>query len=137
MPTRVAINGFGRIGRSFVRSAYERGADIEIVAVNDVADPATLANLLVYDSVFGRFPAKVSLDGDTLAFDGNEIRLLSERDPNRLPWTELASTSSSSPLASSARGPTPRGISTPALARSSSRLRARARSPSTPMSCSA
>jgi glyceraldehyde 3-phosphate dehydrogenase len=89
MPTRVAINGFGRIGRSFVRSAYERGADIEIVAVNDVADPATLANLLVYDSVFGRFPAKVSLDGDMLAFDGNEIRLLSERDPDSLPWTEL------------------------------------------------
>jgi glyceraldehyde 3-phosphate dehydrogenase len=89
MPTRVAINGFGRIGRSFVRSAYERGADIEIVAVNDVADPTTLANLLVYDSVFGRFPAKVSVDGDMLAFDDNEIRLLSEREPDSLPWAEL------------------------------------------------
>jgi glyceraldehyde 3-phosphate dehydrogenase len=89
MPTRVAINGFGRIGRSFVRSAYERGADIEIVAVNDVADPATLTNLLVYDSVFGRFPAKVTLEDDTLVFDGSEIRLLSERDPDSLPWAEL------------------------------------------------
>ena len=89
MPTRVAINGFGRIGRSFVRSAYERGADLEIVAVNDVADPATLTNLLVYDSVFGRFPAKVIRDGDTIAFDGSEIRLLSERDPSALPWSEL------------------------------------------------
>jgi glyceraldehyde 3-phosphate dehydrogenase len=89
MPTRVAINGFGRIGRSFVRSAYERGADLEIVAVNDVADPAMLTNLLVYDSVFGRFPAKVTRDGDTIAFEGSEIRLLSERDPSALPWAEL------------------------------------------------
>ena len=54
MPTRVAINGFGRIGRSFVRSAYERGADLEIVAVNDIADPATLGHLFTYDSVYGR-----------------------------------------------------------------------------------
>jgi glyceraldehyde 3-phosphate dehydrogenase len=89
MPTRVAINGFGRIGRSLVRSAYERGADLEIVAVNDVADAESLKNLLVYDSVFGRFPAKVTRDGDTLAFDGSEIRLLSERDPSALPWAEL------------------------------------------------
>jgi glyceraldehyde 3-phosphate dehydrogenase len=70
MPTRVAINGFGRIGRSFVRSAYERGADLEIVAINDVADPATLAHLLAYDSVFGRFPASVTCDGEVLAVDG-------------------------------------------------------------------
>jgi glyceraldehyde 3-phosphate dehydrogenase len=89
MPTRVAINGFGRIGRSFVRSAYERGADIEIVAINDITDPVTLANLLKYDSVFGRFPATVTCDGDTIAFDGRELRVLSERDPADLPWTEL------------------------------------------------
>src|SRR6266545_686678 len=86
MPTRVAINGFGRIGRCFVRSAYERGADLEIVAVNDVADPASLTNLLAYDSVFGRFPAKVTGDGETIAFDGREIRVLAAHDPGDLPW---------------------------------------------------
>ena len=89
MPTRVAINGFGRIGRSVVRSAYERGADIEIVAVNDVADPATLSHLLAYDSVFGRFPAKVSCDGEVIAFDDREIRVLREHDPGDLPWADL------------------------------------------------
>jgi glyceraldehyde 3-phosphate dehydrogenase len=89
MPTRVAINGFGRIGRSFVRSAYERGADIEIVAVNDIADSQTFAHLLAYDSVFGRFPAPVTIAGDVLAFDGREIRVLGERDPSELPWAEL------------------------------------------------
>ena len=89
MPTRVAINGFGRIGRSFVRSAYERGADLEIVAVNDIADPATFAHLLAYDSVFGRFPASVTIDGDVLAFDGREIRILGEHDPGDLPWAQL------------------------------------------------
>jgi glyceraldehyde 3-phosphate dehydrogenase (phosphorylating) len=89
MPTRVAINGFGRIGRSFVRSAYETGADIEIVAVNDVADAATLRHLLAYDSVFGRFPAQVTLQEDVLAYDGHEIRVLAERDPGDLPWADL------------------------------------------------
>ncbi len=89
MPTRVAINGFGRIGRSFVRSAYEAGADIEIVAVNDVADAATLRHLLAYDSVFGRFPAQVTLEGDVLTYDGHEIRVLAERDPGDLPWADL------------------------------------------------
>ena len=59
MPTRVAINGFGRIGRGVVRAAFERGADLEIVAINDVADAATLAHLLARDSVYGRFPAEV------------------------------------------------------------------------------
>ena len=89
MPTRVAINGFGRIGRSFVRSAYERGADLEIVAVNDIADPATLAHLFTYDSVYGQFPAPVTCEGDTIAFDGREIRVLSERAPADLPWADL------------------------------------------------
>jgi glyceraldehyde 3-phosphate dehydrogenase len=90
MPTRVAINGFGRIGRSFVRSAYESGADIEIVAINDIADPATLRHLLAYDSVFGRFPTQVTLEGDALVYDGGEIRVLGERDPGDLPWRDLA-----------------------------------------------
>jgi glyceraldehyde 3-phosphate dehydrogenase len=89
MPTRVAINGFGRIGRSFVRSAYERGADLEIVAINDVADAATLRHLLAYDSVFGRFPAQVTLEGDVLTYDDREIRVLAERDPGDLPWADL------------------------------------------------
>jgi glyceraldehyde 3-phosphate dehydrogenase len=89
MPTRVAINGFGRIGRAVVRSAYERGADIEIVAVNDIADPATLAHLLAYDSVYGRFPTQVTCEDGVIAIDGREIRVLSERDPGDLPWDEL------------------------------------------------
>jgi glyceraldehyde 3-phosphate dehydrogenase len=89
MPTRVAINGFGRIGRSFVRSAYERGADLEIVAINDVADPATLAHLFTYDSVYGQFAPEVTCDGDVIAFDGREIRVLGERVPGDLPWADL------------------------------------------------
>ncbi len=89
MPTRVAINGFGRIGRCVVRSAFEHGADIEIVAVNDVADPAVLAHLLAYDSVFGRFPANVSYADGVIRIDDHEIRALSEREPGSLPWREL------------------------------------------------
>jgi glyceraldehyde 3-phosphate dehydrogenase len=89
MPTRVAINGFGRIGRSVLRSAHERGADLEIVAVNDVADPAMLAQLLAYDSVFGRFPADVSRDGQVISVDGREIRVLSAGEPGGLPWADL------------------------------------------------
>jgi glyceraldehyde 3-phosphate dehydrogenase len=89
MPTRVAINGFGRIGRCVVRSAFEHGADVEIVAVNDVADPAVLAHLLAFDSVFGRFPATVSYADGIIRVDDHEIRALSERDPGSLPWQEL------------------------------------------------
>ena len=89
MPTRVAINGFGRIGRSVVRSAHERQADIEIVAVNDVADPAVLAHLLARDSVYGPFPAEIGRDGDDLRIDDHAIRVLGERDPADLPWAEL------------------------------------------------
>jgi glyceraldehyde 3-phosphate dehydrogenase len=89
MSTRVAINGFGRIGRGAVRSAHESGADIEIVAVNDVAEPAALAQLLARDSVYGRFPAEVACEGDALSVDGHEIRVLSERDPGDLPWAKL------------------------------------------------
>jgi glyceraldehyde 3-phosphate dehydrogenase len=89
MPTRVAINGFGRIGRAVMRSAIERDADIDIVAVNDVADAATLAQLLVLDSVYGRFPRTVSVEGDSLVVDGRRVRVLAERDPATLPWSEL------------------------------------------------
>src|SRR5262245_66107831 len=80
MPTRVAVNGFGRIGRSLLRAAYERGADLEIVAINDVADPATLTQLLAFDSVLGRFPTKVTRVDDVIAYDGREVRVLGARD---------------------------------------------------------
>jgi glyceraldehyde 3-phosphate dehydrogenase len=89
MPIPVAINGFGRIGRAVMRSAIEREADIEIVAVNDVADAATLAHLLKLDSVYGRFSRPVSVQGDRLVVDGRRVHVLSEREPADLPWREL------------------------------------------------
>ena len=89
MSTRVAINGFGRIGRCVLRAAHERGADLEIVAVNDVADPATLAHLLAHDSTYGRFGADVRVDGTSLLIDDREIRVLAEPSPGDLPWSDL------------------------------------------------
>ncbi|HEX6026983.1 MAG TPA: type I glyceraldehyde-3-phosphate dehydrogenase [Solirubrobacter sp.] len=86
MPTRVAINGFGRIGRGVVRAAYERQADIQIVAVNDVADVDTLAHLLAFDSVYGRFPAKVSVRDGFIVVDDHSIIATAHRDPAELPW---------------------------------------------------
>jgi glyceraldehyde 3-phosphate dehydrogenase len=89
MPTRVAINGFGRIGRAVLRSAIERDADLDIVAVNDVADADTLAHLLTLDSVYGRFGHPVrALDG-ALEVRGRRIQVLTGRDPRELPWEEL------------------------------------------------
>ena len=89
MPVRVGINGFGRIGRGVFRAAKQSGADIEWVAVNDLMDPATMAHLLRYDSLFGRYPGVVEVDGDTLVVDGQAIKVLAERDPAALPWGEL------------------------------------------------
>jgi glyceraldehyde 3-phosphate dehydrogenase len=89
MPTRIAINGFGRIGRGVVRAAYEAGADVEIVAVNDIADTATLAHLLAYDSVYGRFPAVVRADDGFIDVGDHRIIALAETDPAKLPWAEL------------------------------------------------
>jgi glyceraldehyde 3-phosphate dehydrogenase len=89
MPVRVGINGFGRIGRNVFRAAHESGADVEIVAVNDITDNETLAHLLKYDSVFGRFPASVEAGDDVLRVDGREVRALAERDPGALPWGDL------------------------------------------------
>jgi glyceraldehyde 3-phosphate dehydrogenase len=89
MPVRVGINGFGRIGRGVFRAARQSGADIEWVAVNDLMDPATMAHLLRYDSLFGRYPGTVEVDGDTLVVDGQAIKVLAERDPAALPWGEL------------------------------------------------
>jgi glyceraldehyde 3-phosphate dehydrogenase len=86
---RVGINGFGRIGRNLFRAAYEAGSDLEFVAVNDITDAATLAHLLKYDSILGRFPGQVEARDGGLAVDGNEIRVLAERDPASLPWEDL------------------------------------------------
>jgi glyceraldehyde 3-phosphate dehydrogenase len=89
MRTRVAINGFGRIGRAVLRSAIEREADIDIVAVNDIADAATLAQLLTLDSVYGRFGHPVTTDGPFLIVGERRIHVLAERDPAVLPWAQL------------------------------------------------
>ena len=89
MAVRVAINGFGRVGRCFLRAAHERGADIEVVAVNDLVDAHTLAHLLQYDSVFGRFPAKVVAAGDGIDIGDHRVRTFAETEPQTLPWREL------------------------------------------------
>jgi glyceraldehyde 3-phosphate dehydrogenase len=89
MAVRVGINGFGRIGRNVFRAAYERGADIEWLAVNDLVDPKTIAHLLKYDSNYGPFPGEVSATDSGLIVDGREIRVLGERDPAALPWGDL------------------------------------------------
>ncbi len=89
MAVRVAINGFGRIGRNVFRAAYERGADIEWLAVNDLVDPETIAHLLKYDSNYGPFPGEVRATAAGFSVDGKEIRVLAERDPADLPWSEL------------------------------------------------
>ncbi|HEU4943807.1 MAG TPA: type I glyceraldehyde-3-phosphate dehydrogenase [Solirubrobacterales bacterium] len=89
MAVKVGINGFGRIGRNVFRAAHAAGADLEFVAVNDLTDPATLAHLLKYDSILGRFPGEVGVDGDTISVDGTPLKVLSERDPAALPWADL------------------------------------------------
>ena len=89
MSVKVGINGFGRIGRNFFRAAYERQADIEFVAVNDITDAGTLAHLLEYDSTLGPFPGKVSAGDSSISCDGKELRVLAERDPAKLPWGDL------------------------------------------------
>ena len=89
MSPRVAINGFGRVGRCVLRSAYERDVDIEVVAVNDLVEAPRLAHLFKYDSVFGRFPGRVTAGDDTIEIDGNQIRAFAASEPGRLPWGEL------------------------------------------------
>jgi glyceraldehyde 3-phosphate dehydrogenase len=89
MAVKVGINGFGRIGRNVFRAAHAAGADLEFVAVNDLTDPQTLAHMLKYDSILGRFPGEVSLDGETISVDGTPLEVLSERDPAALPWGDL------------------------------------------------
>jgi glyceraldehyde 3-phosphate dehydrogenase len=89
MAVKVGINGFGRIGRNVFRAAKAANADVEFVAVNDLVDTATMAHLLKYDSILGRFPGEVSVSGDSILIDGAELKVLSERDPAALPWGEL------------------------------------------------
>jgi glyceraldehyde 3-phosphate dehydrogenase len=89
MAVKVGINGFGRIGRNVFRAAHAAGADLEFVAVNDLTDPASLAHLLKYDSILGRFPGEVEARDAAIAVDGGEIKVLSERDPGALPWGDL------------------------------------------------
>jgi glyceraldehyde 3-phosphate dehydrogenase len=89
MTVRVAINGFGRTGRAAFRAAYERQADIEWVAINDLADPAMLAQLLKHDTVYGPFPSRVEAREDRIVVDGTPIAVPGETDPARLPWREL------------------------------------------------
>jgi glyceraldehyde 3-phosphate dehydrogenase (phosphorylating) len=89
MALRVGINGFGRIGRNAFRAAYSRGADIDWVAVNDITDTETLGHLLKYDSILGPFPGDVEATETGILVDGKELRVLAERDPGALPWSDL------------------------------------------------
>jgi glyceraldehyde 3-phosphate dehydrogenase len=89
MPIRVAINGFGRIGRNILRAAKKYDADLDFVAVNDLTDNKTLAHLLKYDSVHGRYPGEVEAVSDGLKVDGDTVRVVSEKDPAKLPWKDL------------------------------------------------
>jgi len=90
MAIRVGINGFGRIGRQVLRAAKEQGvADLDFVAVNDLTDTRTLAHLFKYDSIHGTYPGEVGTDGSCLNVDGDEIRVLTHRDPAELPWKDL------------------------------------------------
>ena len=89
MATRVGINGFGRIGRNYLRAAAEKGADIEIVGINDLTDNETLAHLLRYDSVHGRFDGTVEVSGNGLVVNGREVAAMEIRDPKDLPWKDL------------------------------------------------
>jgi len=87
---RVGINGFGRVGRIFLRAAVERKiSDFEVVAVNDIADAKTNAHLFTYDSSYGVFPGSVRLDGNDMVIDGRKVKVLCERDPKALPWKDL------------------------------------------------
>jgi glyceraldehyde 3-phosphate dehydrogenase len=90
MAVRVAINGFGRIGRNILRAIYEANRkDIEVVAINDLGPVETNAHLLRFDSVHGRFPHEVTVDGDSIVIGKNRIKVTAERDPSKLPWKEL------------------------------------------------
>ncbi|HEX6061369.1 MAG TPA: glyceraldehyde 3-phosphate dehydrogenase NAD-binding domain-containing protein, partial [Candidatus Limnocylindria bacterium] len=84
--TKVAINGFGRIGRQFLKAMIERHPEIEVVAINDLADPKLNATLFKHDSNYGTFPGDVSATADSIVIDGRTLKVLQERDPAKLPW---------------------------------------------------
>jgi len=89
LSVKIGINGFGRIGRNFFRAALAKGSDLEIVAVNDLDNPAALAHLLKYDTVGGRLGATVEVDGDSIIVNGKAIKVLAQRDPAQLGWGDL------------------------------------------------
>ena len=91
MTIKVGINGYGRIGRNILRALYESGRtnEIQVVAINDLGDANTNAHLTQYDTAHGKFPGKISVEGDYMIVNGDKIRVLSERDPAKLPWGEL------------------------------------------------
>ena len=89
MTVKVGINGFGRIGRNFARAAFEQGADIEIVAVNDLTDTKTLSHLVKYDSILGRFDGSVESTEDSITIDGKSIKVFSEKDPAAIDWASV------------------------------------------------
>ncbi len=89
MTVRVGINGFGRIGRNFLRAALASGADLEVVATNDLMDNKTLAHLLKYDSILGKFPGEVTYDETSITIDGKSIRVFEERDPAQIDWASV------------------------------------------------
>ena len=91
MAIKIGINGYGRIGRNVLRALYEgkRQKELEIVALNDLGDAKTNAHLTRYDTVHGKFPGEVKVDGDSMVVNGNRIRVLAERDPAKLPWGDL------------------------------------------------
>ncbi len=89
MTVKVGINGFGRIGRNFYRALVASGADVEVVGVNDLTDNKTLAHLLKYDSILGRFPGEVTYDDESLTVDGHKIMAYAEKDPTQLPWGQI------------------------------------------------
>ena len=89
MTVKVGINGFGRIGRNFYRALVASGADVEVVAVNDLTDNNTLAHLLKYDSILGRFPGEITADADSITVDGKKIVVFEEKDPSKLDWASV------------------------------------------------
>ncbi|QIK72989.1 type I glyceraldehyde-3-phosphate dehydrogenase [Propioniciclava coleopterorum] len=89
MTVKVGINGFGRIGRNFLRALLASGADAEVVAVNDLTDNKSLAHLLKYDSILGRFPGEITYDEESITVDGKKIRVFEEKDPTKLDWASV------------------------------------------------
>ncbi|MDA2935229.1 type I glyceraldehyde-3-phosphate dehydrogenase [Acidobacteria bacterium AH-259-D05] len=89
MPTKVGINGFGRIGRNIFRAATEADSDLEFVAVNDITDPETLAHLLKYDSIYGRLQSDVAHSENSITVNGKEVKVFAQRDPAQIPWGEM------------------------------------------------